>query len=437
MNSTPISKEAVDKALQTNGIHNIGKASIRQIVKVVRDIETETGTEFVKMEMGVPGLPPAQVGIDAEIKALQSGVASIYPMIEGLPQLKTEMSRFVKLFMNISVSSESCIPTVGSMQGGFAAFLTACRRDSQKTKTLFLDPGFPVQKQQMQIIGLEYETFDVYNFRGDLLRSKLETYCSQNIISTIIYSNPNNPSWICFTDEELQIIGDIATKYDIIVIEDLAYFGMDFRKNLGIPGEAPYQPSVANYTSNYILLISSSKAFSYAGQRIASLVVSDTLFTRNFPDLSRYFSNTEFGKALIYGAVYALSSGTSHSAQYALAALLKAANDGTYNFIEDVKEYAKRAKKMKELFISNGFSIVYDTDIDKPIADGFYFTISYPGMSGSGLLQELMYYGISAITLDITGSERTEGLRACTSQIGEKQIQLLEQRLQIFNTNHK
>ena len=437
MNSTPISKEAVDKALQTNGIHNIGKASIRQIVKVVRDIETETGTEFVKMEMGVPGLPPAQVGIDAEIKALQSGVASIYPMIEGLPQLKTEMSRFVKLFMNISVSSESCIPTVGSMQGGFAAFLTACRRDCQKTKTLFLDPGFPVQKQQMQIIGLEYETFDVYNYRGDLLRSKLETYCSQNIISTIIYSNPNNPSWICFTDEELQIIGDIANKYDIIVIEDLAYFGMDFRKNLGIPGEAPYQPSVANYTSNYILLISSSKAFSYAGQRIASLVVSDTLFTRNFPDLSRYFSNTEFGKALIYGAIYALSSGTSHSAQYALAALLKAANDGTYNFIEDVKEYAKRAKKMKELFVSNGFSIVYDTDIDKPIADGFYFTISYPGMNGSELLQELLYYGISAITLDITGSERTEGLRACTSQIGEKQIQLLEQRLQIFNTNHK
>lgn len=437
MNQTPISKQIIDSVLESNGIKQIGKASIRQLVKVVRDIESQTGIEFVKMEMGVPGLPPSKIGVDAEIKALQQGVASIYPDIEGLPELKKEMARFIKLFMNISVSPDSCIPTVGSMQGGFAAFLTACRRDITKTKTLFIDPGFPVQKQQIRILGFEYESFDVYNFRGKSLEDKLESYCKEGNISTIIYSNPNNPSWICLTNEELEIIGNIANKYDIIIIEDLAYFGMDFRKDISIPGEPPYQASVANYTSNYILLISSSKAFSYAGQRIASLVVSDSLFTKNYPDLSKYFSFTEFGRALIYGAVYALSSGTSHSSQYALAALLKAANDGNYNFINEVKTYANRANRMKDLFTSNGFKIVYDTDIDKPIADGFYFTISYPGMSGGELLQELLEYGISAITLEITGSEKHEGLRACTSQIGDKQIQLLAERLQIFNTNHK
>jgi len=92
---------------------------------------------------------------------------------------------------------------------------------------------------------------------------------------------------------------------------------------------------------------------------------------------------------------------------------------------------------MKELFVNNGFTIVYDTDIDQPIADGFYFTIAYPGMSGKELLSELLYYGISAITLDITGSQRSEGLRACTSQITDSQIELLEQRLKLFYTNHK
>ena len=45
-------------------------------------------------------------------------------------------------------------------------------------------------------------------------------------------------------------------------------------------------------------------------------------------------------------------------------------------------------------------------DMDEPIADGFYFTISYPGMTGKELLEELLYYGISAISLDITGSDR-------------------------------
>ncbi len=63
------------------------------------------------------------------------------------------------------------------------------------------------------------------------------------------------------------------------------------------------------------------------------------------------------------------------------------------------------------------FKIVYDRDLDEPLADGFYFTISYPGMTGEYLIEELLHYGISAISLDITGSERNEGLRACVSLV--------------------
>jgi aspartate/methionine/tyrosine aminotransferase len=277
----------------------------------------------------------------------------------------------------------------------------------------------------------------VYNYRGEKLRAKLESYLSKGNISTILYSNPNNPSWICFTDAELQIIGELATKYDVIVMEDLAYFAMDFRKDMSKPGVPPYQPSVANYTPNYILLISSSKAFSYAGQRVGMLVISNQLFDRKFPDLKRFFKTDGFGYSMIYGAVYSLSSGTSHSAQYGLAAMLKAANDGDYNFVEGVKEYGERAKIMKKMFIENGFKIVYDMDEDQPLADGFYFTFSYPGMEGVDLLEKLLYYGISAIALATTGSERTEGLRACVSQIQRKQLPVLEERLRIFNQHHK
>ena len=88
-----------------------------------------------------------------------------------------------------------------------------------------------------------------------------------------------------------------------------------------------------------------------------------------------------------------------------------------YNLFEEIREYGERAMVMKKLFTANGFQIVYDMDLDVPVADGFYFTISYPGFTGAQLLEELLYYGISAITLDITGSTRTEGLRACVSQI--------------------
>jgi len=436
MKDTPIPSSIVKEKISESGLQNVGKATIREIVKLVNEIEDASGQKFIRMEMGVPGLKPSEFGTNAEIEALKRGVAQKYPMIDGVPELKAEISRFVKNFINIDVDKKCCIPTVGSMQGGMASFLITNRCNAQKDTVLFIDPGFPVQKQQLKVLGMKYETFDVYNFRGPKLKEKLEGYLKQGNISTILYSNPNNPSWICFTDNELKTIGELATKYDTIVIEDLAYFAMDFRKDLSKPGEPPYQASVANYTDNWLMLISSSKAFSYAGQRIGSLVISNKLFSRRFPDLKRYFSSDEFGYAMIYGAVYSLSSGTSHSAQFGLAAMLKAANDGQFNFVDEVKTYGERAQIMKKLFTSNGFKIVYDMDEDKPLADGFYFTISYPGFSGEELIEKLLYYGISAISLAITGSERTEGLRACVSQTHPDQFNDLEFRLKRFNENH-
>jgi hypothetical protein len=140
---------------------------------------------------------------------------------------------------------------------------------------------------------------------------------------------------------------------------------------------------------------------------------------------------------LIYGTAYAVSAGVTHSSQFALAAMLKATNDGDYNFINEVKVYGRRAAIMKRIFTENGFSIVYDMDDNVPIADGFYFTISYPGFNGEELIEELLFYGISAISLSNTGSLRKEGIRACVSLVADSQLPELEERLVQFHKNHK
>jgi len=432
---TPIPSAVVDKYVEQMGLENVGRASIREIKRLVDLVEAETGERYVRMEMGIPGLKPTHIGVEAEKEALDRGVAAIYPDIDGTASLKKEISRFVKLFVNIDVQPHGCIPTVGSMQGSFATFMTVTRMNKDKDTILFLDPGFPVHKQQCRVMGRKFDSFDVYNYRGDKLREKLESHLAKGNVAALLYSNPNNPSWICFTEKELQIIGELATKYDVVVVEDLAYFAMDFRQDMSRPGEPPYQPTVANYTDQYVLLISSSKAFSYAGQRIGMMVISDALFAKRSKDLLPYYGMEQFGRAMVFGTMYALSSGTAHSPQYALEAMLKAVNDGEYNFVEVVKEYGEKAKIMKKLFTDNGFRIVYDKDEDKPLADGFYFTISYPGFTGEELISALVYYGISAISLAITGSERLEGLRACVSLVSRDQFPDLEDRLKRFHKN--
>jgi aspartate/methionine/tyrosine aminotransferase len=436
MTEFPISPDTVHTLAKTLGIPAPGTSSIREIVHLTNELEELTGIKYIRMEMGVPGLPSPSIGINAEIEALKQGVAAVYPDISGIAPLKKESSRFIKLFLDIDIEPRGCIPTVGSMMGAMVSFLVANRNDRTKEGTLFIDPGFPVQKQQVKMLGHNYHSFDVYNFRGKKLREKLESYLKTGKISSLLFSNPNNPSWICLTEEELEIIGELSRQYDVIVIEDLAYFGMDFRKDYLNPGLPPFQPTVAHYTDNYVILISSSKIFSYAGQRIGIMAISDKLFDRTYPDLLRYYSTDKFGYSCIFGALYGLSAGVSHSVQYGFAALLKAVNDGKYRFRDDVIEYGVKAREMKRMFLENNFKIVYDRDLDEPLADGFYFTISYPGMSGIELLEELLCYGISSISLDISGSDRHEGLRACVSMVPREQFPELGIRLKKFSVDH-
>ena len=100
-------------------------------------------------------------------------------------------------------------------------------------------------------------------------------------------------------------------------MEDLAYMGVDFRTDFSKPFEAPYVPSVAKYTDNYILLMSASKIFSYAGQRIALVGMSRKVAERKYQALKNFFGIEGFIDAYVFGVLYAASSGTSHSAQYA------------------------------------------------------------------------------------------------------------------------
>lgn len=435
MRQTPINKNIIDKTIKKFGIQDFEKATIREVKSVAAFAEKETGVEFIKLEMGIPGLPASKIGVDAQIKALNNGIARSYPDIQGYPELKKQASRFVKAFIGVDIMPEGCVPVCGSMQGTFAAFLTCSQCDKKKDTVLFIDPGFPVQKMQLQVQGVKYETFDVYDYRGEKLALKLEEYLSRGNICTIVYSNPNNPSWICFNEDELRIIGELATRYDVIVMEDLAYFAMDFRKQLSTPFNPPYQATVGRYTDNYMMFISGSKAFSYAGERIGVTCISDKLFHRHYADLSVRYEGLPFGLVFSTRMLYALSSGTSHSAQYAMAEMFKAACDGTYDFRKDVSVYGARAHKLKDIFLRHGFHIVYDKDLDEPIADGFYFTIGYPGMTGGKLAHELMYYGVSGICLMTTGSCQN-GLRVCTSFIEDRQLDELDRRMSIFEENN-
>ena len=430
------SDELIAQAVEDLHIADLSRATIGEVLLTAQYLENNTGIPFIRMDQGSPGLPVNPYGVEAEKAALDRGVGSQYPAAAGVPELKNEASRFVKAFLDVDVTPRSCVPTVGSVAGSFGSFIACTQRIPGKDKVLFIDPGFPIQKSQLRVIGAQWKEFDIYSYRGEKLRAKLEEMLSEGDIAAVIYSNPNNPAWICLEEEELAIIGELATRHDVVVLEDLAYFCMDYRTDLSHPFQAPYAPTVAKYTDNYILMLSSSKIFSYAGQRMAMICISDALYDRHFPALAeRYNDAGVFGQTLVASILYMITSGCTASTQYAYAEMLRLSTEGMLNFVEDTRDYAVRAEKMKKIFTDNGFHIVYDRDVTQDVGDGFFFTIGYGNMTGGELLLELLHYGVSSISLSTTGSLQ-QGVRACTSRMRNELYDVLEERMKAFHEDH-
>ena len=432
----PIDKNTLAHVMDELNIAEVTAATIRQIGALAGKLEKEAGEKIIHLEIGNPGLKAEEFGVEAEIEALRAGVANQYPDIAGIPILKENAARFIKAFLNVDIKTEGIIPTVGSMQGSFTLMLLLKQRIPGKDTILELYPGFPAHRHQAKVLGLNLEGFDIYHYRGKKLEAKLEEYFKTGRVTAMLYSSPNNPAWTNMTDEELEIIGRLATKYDVIVIEDLAYMGMDFRNDFSHPYQPPFISTVAKYTDNYILQLSASKIFSYAGQRIAVVCMSDKVFERKYEFLDKFYDMPRFGDAYIYGVLYCASSGTTHSSQYALARMMGKAADGELDFVGHCREYGRRAAIMKRLLADNGFELVYQLDGENKIADGFFMTARYGDMTSGELQKELLRYGVSSISLPSTGSEQN-GVRITISMVSDDEsFDLLDKRLKKFNEDH-
>ena len=427
-----ISKASLDEVLRGMNINDIAHATIRQCVNTAQELERICGESFVHLEFGVPGIKASQFGVDMQKLALDAGIAAVYPPTAGIPEFKWNASAFIKAFVGVDIFPDCVIPTVGSMQGCFNLLMECSQLHEDRKAVIYIGPGFPSHFLQAKILGLEARTFDIYDNRGEKLGPKLEELMADGKVCAIVYSNPNNPSWVNLTEGELKTIGESCTRHDVIALEDMAYLCMDFRSDRSKPFRPPFQPTVARYTDNYAIMISASKIFSYAGERVGLVAISQKLFNREYPELKKRYGLASFGENFVLTYIYVNTSGCSRSAQNAMSEMMEASVSGKYDFVSEMREYARRAHRSKEIFFKHGFSLVYAKDLDQDVSDGFFYTVGYKGMKGSELLYNLMRCGISAITLVSTRSEQ-EGLRVCVSMLNsDEDFVKLDDRLGLF-----
>jgi aspartate/methionine/tyrosine aminotransferase len=431
----PLNREVVDRIVEQQRI-NMERVNIREMAKIVKAVEEHLDVQFIRMEIGIPGLPLSDIAPQAEAQIFADGKGNEYPPFEGTDRLRKATSDFVKKFLNVDVPWQYCVATTGAMQGGFVGQAVAGNLHPDRRTILYIDPSFPVNRLQARFLDLKVDSVDLYDYRGDDLVSAIEARFQRGDVGGLLWSTPNNPSWVILAESEIKGIARLLDQYEVIGIEDLAYVCMDFRQDYSKPGQPPYPPCVGHYAENFIILLSGSKAFNYAGQRIGVAAVSPALAEKQYPNLVHRFGTERVGEAFMKGGVYPMTAGVTQSSQNGLAALMEKACSGEYDFVAQVREYAERARHMKKTMLSNGFSLVYDNDLGAPLADGFYFTVRYNGFTAGELLREMLLYGLSAIPLSVAGSKSKDGIRVCVSKTTFDQMDDFDERVRRFKEDH-
>ena len=70
---TPINFDIVREKINESGLEQIGNATIREIVRLVNNIEKASGEKFIRMEMGVPGIDPPGMEPEVKLKLFKKG----------------------------------------------------------------------------------------------------------------------------------------------------------------------------------------------------------------------------------------------------------------------------------------------------------------------------------------------------------------------------
>jgi len=166
MKDTPIDYSVVQTVIDKYNLPDFGKATIREVVDIANKIEKVTGKRFIRMEMGVPGLPASQIGIQAEIEALKNGVASVYPPLAGTTDFKKQASRFVKAFIDVDVPEDCCTPVTGSMQGTMASFITCSQRDKSRNTVFVHRSWIPGSKITAHYAAMPVRIVRCIQFQG-------------------------------------------------------------------------------------------------------------------------------------------------------------------------------------------------------------------------------------------------------------------------------
>lgn len=281
----------------------------------------EQGVDVISFNVGEPDFPTPEKIINGCKKALEEGKTK-YASVSGITALKEAIcEKFKKENATEYAPDQICIST-GGKQAVFNAVMAVCDPGDEVLLPTPCWVSYVEMIKLAQAVPVLVDPLPDYQMDLEALESKITDKTKAIIINT-----PNNPTGVCYPEEALRRLGELAVEHDFYIISDEIYEKLIYgdQKHICVASlsDEIYEKS--------IIINGFSKSHSMTGWRIG--------YTAAPKDISR-------GITSLQGHV------TSNSTTFVQWAALEAL-DGCDEPVEQMRdEFAKRRDYMYDMLQS-------------------------------------------------------------------------------------
>jgi aminotransferase len=226
----------------------------------------------INLSQGFPDFDPPKEITDRLSEVAHEGPHQ-YALTWGAQNFREALAAKQEHFSGMKIDPDTeIVVTCGSTEAMMAAMMSVCNPGD---KVVIFSPFYENYGADTILSGAEpiYVPLEppTFTFDADVLESAMK----QQGVKALILCNPSNPCGKVFTEQELQVIADLAKKYDLFVITDEVYEHILYK-----PNKHTYIASLPGMRERTIMCNSLSKTYSVTGWRLGYVMASPEIVDR-------------------------------------------------------------------------------------------------------------------------------------------------------------
>ena len=211
------------------------------------------------LSVGDPDFSTPEPIVDSAVTALRGGDTHYTPM-NGRADLRAAIAADTKQRTGLDVSADNVVVAAGTQNAMFAASLCVA---GEGDEVMALEPMYLTYESTLTVAGAELVRVAQPSpgFCPDIAAIEAAITPSTR---AIVITNPNNPTGVVMTSNELAAIAELAIRHDLWVISDEVYCDVVFGEG-GSIGSIASLPGMADRT---VICGSLSKSHAMTGWRV-------------------------------------------------------------------------------------------------------------------------------------------------------------------------